>query len=51
MKPENLYEKVIDNSFSEKKTENISKNVQQFTEEFDKLTNEFKRVFSWNNIF
>lgn len=43
MKPEDLYKKAIDNSFSEIKTENMNENVQQFTEELDRLTNEFKK--------
>jgi nucleoside-diphosphate-sugar epimerase len=43
MKPEDLYKKAIENSFSEIKTENMKENVQQFTEELDRLTNEFKK--------
>jgi len=43
MKPEDLYKKAIDNSFSEIKTESMNENVQRFTEELDRLTNEFKK--------
>jgi len=43
MKPEDLYKKAIDNSFSEIKTENMNENVQRFTEELDRLTTEFKK--------
>lgn len=43
MKPEDLYKKAIDNSFSEIKTENMNENVQRFTEELNRLTDEFKK--------
>ena len=43
MKPENLHKKAIENFLIELKIENISENVLRFTEELNKLTDEFKR--------
>ena len=43
MKPEDLYKKAIEKSFSEIKSKNMSENVQQFTEELDRLTKEFTK--------
>ena len=43
MKSEELLKKAIEKSFSEIKSENMSENVQQFTEELDRLTKEFTK--------
>jgi len=42
MKPEDLYKKAIENSFSRILSENMIENVELFTEEIERLTKEFK---------